>query len=219
MTKRIGFVISVGMLVALVVGGCAQPAAPTEAPPATEAPVATEAPSEPQIFTFLMWQQFIDLDPAIAFNSEQVALNNIYDNLIYMNPPGSGEMLRAGLATSWEANEDATEYTFYLREGVTFQDGAPFNADAVKGTMEHYLAAEGAGCSWMWDSVEDIEVIDDYTIKLYNSYPAPLDLISTAAYCGEMMSPDSWGQSKEWYDDGNGFGTGPYMYRTTGDSA
>jgi peptide/nickel transport system substrate-binding protein len=161
-----------------------------------------------------MWQQFIDLDPGIAFNSEQVALNNIYENLIYMNPPGAGEMLRPGLATSWEANEDGTEYTFYLREGVTFQDGAPFNADAVKGTMEHYLAHEGAGCTFVWDAVEDIEVIDEYTIKLSNSYPSPLDLISTASYCGEIMSPDSWGQSKEWYDAGNGFGTGPYMYES-----
>lgn len=214
MTKRIGLLITIGMLVALVVGGCAQPAAPTEAPPATEAPAATEAPSAPKIFTFLMWQQFIDMDPAIAFNSEQVALNNIYENLIYMNPPDSSEMLRPGLATSWEANEDGTEYTFHLREGVTFQDGAPFNADAVKGTMEHYLAQGGAGCTFIWDAVESIEVVDEYTVKMINSYPSPLDLISTTAYCGEMMSPDSWGQSKEWYDDGNGFGTGPYMYES-----
>jgi len=161
-----------------------------------------------------MWQQFIDMDPAIAFSSEHPALNLVYENLVYMNPPGSDELLRPGLATSWEPNEDATEWTFHLREGVTFQDGLPFNADAVKATIEHYLAAEGAGCSWMWDSVEDIEVIDDYTIKLYNSYPAPLDLISTGTYCGEIISPSCTEKPKEWFDAANGFGTGPYMYES-----
>ena len=35
------------------------------------------------------------------------------------------------LATSWEHNEDATVWTFYLREGVTFSNGTPFNADIV----------------------------------------------------------------------------------------
>ena len=161
-----------------------------------------------------MWQQFIDLDPAFAFSSEHPALNLIYENLVYMNPPASYDLLRPGLATSWEANDDATEWTFHLREGVTFQDGEPFNADAVKATFEHYWATEGAGCSWIWGAVEDVEVVDDYTVKMKCSYPAALDIIATSAYCGGMISPAVTDQPKEWFDEANGFGTGPYMYES-----
>jgi peptide/nickel transport system substrate-binding protein len=161
-----------------------------------------------------MWQQFIDLDPAYAYNSEHPALNLIYENLIYMTPPGSDELLRPGLATSWEANEDATEWTFHLREGVKFQDGELFNADAVKATLGHYAAQEGAGCSWIWGAVEEVEVVDDYTVKMHLSYPAPLDIIATSAFCGGMISPAVTDQPKEWFDAAQGFGTGPYMYES-----
>jgi peptide/nickel transport system substrate-binding protein len=219
MTKKMWFVVSLVALVVLVVGGCAQPATPpaeTQGPQATSAPEATQpsAVGETKVLTSIMWQQFIDLDPAYAFNSEQPALNLIYENLIYINPPDSAELLRPGLATSWETNEDATEWTFHLREGVVFQDGEPFNADAVAASLAHYQAQEGAGCTWIWGAVDDVEVVDEYTIKLHCSYSAPLDIIATSAYCGGMISPAVADQTKEWFDKGQGFGTGPYMYES-----
>jgi peptide/nickel transport system substrate-binding protein len=223
MTKKMWSMISLLVLMALVLGGCAQPATPpsgtegpepTAPPEATQPPAATEPSGEPKVLTSIMWQQFIDLDPSYAFNSEHPALNLIYENLIYLNPPGSEELLRPGLATSWETNEDATEWTFNLRKGVTFQDGEPFNADAVKATFAHHQAAEGAGCSWIWGAVEEVEVVDEYTVKLYCSYPVALDIIATSAYCGGMISPAVTDQPKEWFDAAQGFGTGPYMYES-----
>jgi peptide/nickel transport system substrate-binding protein len=223
MTKEMWSMISLVVLVALVVGGCAQPvtppsetevAGPTSPPEATQPAAATEPAGAPKVLTSIMWQQFIDLDPAYAFNSEQPALNLIYENLIYMTPPGSDELLRPGLATSWEANEDATEWTFHLREGVTFQDGEPFNADAVKATLDHYQAQEGAGCTWIWGAVEEVEVVDEYTVKMRCSYAAPLDIVATSCYCGGMISPADTAQPKEWFDAANGHGTGPYMFES-----
>lgn len=222
MQRKVWFVVSVVVLVSLLVAACGAPA-PTEepGPAATEPPAATKAPEptpepsgEPKVLSYLMWQQFIDLDPALAFSSEHPALNLIYENLIYMNPPGADELLSPGLATSWEANEDSTEWTFHLREGVTFQDGEPFNADAVRATFEHYWAAEGAGCSWIWGAVEDVEVVDEFTVKMTCSYPAALDIIATSSYCGEIISPADTAQPKEWFDAAQGNGTGPYMYES-----
>ena len=46
--------------------------------------------------------------------------------------------LTEGLATSWEPNEDATQWTFTLREGVTFHDGTPFDAEAVKFNFDRW---------------------------------------------------------------------------------
>jgi peptide/nickel transport system substrate-binding protein len=221
MLRRLWLVSVVLTLTALLVASCA-PAVPaagpegpgTQLPGAADTPQATEPSGEPKVLTFLMWQQFIDLDPSYALNSEHPALNLIYENLVYMNPPGSAEMLRPGLATSWEANEDATEWTFYLREGVTFQDGKPFNADAVKASFDHYQAAEGAGCSWIWDPVKEVEVLDQYTVKLHCSRPAAVDLIATSTFCGEIISPSVADQPKQWFDAANGVGTGPYMYES-----
>jgi peptide/nickel transport system substrate-binding protein len=171
-------------------------------------------PSQVEVATYIMWQDFIDLDPAYAFASEQAALNNCYENLVYYNAPGSEELLSPGLATSWEPNEDATEWTFKLREGVTFQDGTPFNADAVKASIGHYLAQEGAGCTFVWDAVKDVEVVDDYTVKFHLSYAAPVDLISTGAFCAGMMSPAVAEEPKEWFDAGHCVGTGPYTIKS-----
>ena len=50
----------------------------------------------------------------------------------------SSAEIKEGLATSWEPNEDATSWTFKLREGVMFQDGTPFNADAVKFNFDRW---------------------------------------------------------------------------------
>jgi PBP1b-binding outer membrane lipoprotein LpoB len=86
MTKKMWSMISLVALVALVVGGCAQPATPpsgtegpepTAPPEATQPPAATEPAAEPKVITSIMWQQFIDLDPAYSFSSEHPALNLI----------------------------------------------------------------------------------------------------------------------------------------------
>lgn len=96
--------------------------------------------------------------------------------------PGTTELV-PGLATEWSANEDSTIWTFTLREGVTFQGGTPFNAEAVKFNFERWsnpehpygFRAEGKTyVPWQWifggfgeDSLlESVEVVDDHTVKL-----------------------------------------------------
>ena len=50
-----------------------------------------------------------------------------------------------GLAESWDVSDDGKEYTFHLKQGVTFHDGTPFNADAVKFTFDRVIAARSHG--------------------------------------------------------------------------
>lgn len=217
MARLVSLGIGLVAVAAVLLAGCAPAAsptpgegAPTEVATPTEAPSPTEPAPERKVATFIMWQDFIDLDPAYAYASEMVVTNQCYENLVWYNPPGSEELLSPGLATSWESNEAATEWTFYLREGVTFQDGTPFNADAVEATIDRYLEQEGAGCTWIWDAVEEIEVVDDYTVKLHLSYSAPMDLIATSTFCGGIISPSVADQPKEWFDEGHCVGTGAY---------
>ena len=136
-------------------------------------------------------------------------MGNCYETLTFYNPPGSDEVLSPKLATSWETSEDNMEWIFTLREGLTFQDGDPFNAEAVKSAIENTMEL-GASASYIWAPVESIEAVDEYTVKFTLSYPAPLDLIASAGYAAWIYSPKSIEAGHEWYNEGNCAGTGPY---------
>lgn len=58
----------------------------------------------------------------------------LFDNLVYLDDKGN---VTPWLAKSWEISPDGKTYTFHLREGVTFSDGAPFDAEAVRANLEH----------------------------------------------------------------------------------
>ncbi len=77
----------------------------------------------------------VTLDTGQDDNSRTAAYQ-ILENLVSL-VSGSSQ-LQPALATSWEANEDATRWTFQLREGVTFHDGTPFNAEAVVFNFERW---------------------------------------------------------------------------------
>lgn len=213
----------IGLLIMLVVTQCGPTASPPPAatqPPETEEPiptilpptptVATQAPT-PNVFVYATDGVFNDLDPAVSYSGEHVVLANCYETLTFYNPPGSAETLSPKLATRWETNDDATEWVFYLREGVKFHSGNPFNAGAVKAAIENTRAV-GTGASYLWDPVQEIEVVDDYTVRFKLSYPAPLDLIASATYAAWMYDAQVYAEKgTEWFNEGHCAGTGPYI--------
>src|SRR5210317_1212872 len=93
------------------------------------APVTAETP--PGVLVVGQIAEPKSLDPAAvtAVNDFRI-LVNLYEGLLQYKP-GTLEVAPA-LATEWSVSDDGTEYTFTLREGVTFHDGTPFDAEAVK---------------------------------------------------------------------------------------
>lgn len=86
----------------------------------------------------------LTLDPAFASDGESIRVaRQIYDTLVMLEP-GTTNIV-GGLAEEWESNDDGTEWTFHLREGVTFHDGTPFNAEAVCINFERWHNTEGVG--------------------------------------------------------------------------
>src|SRR5437762_9394127 len=61
------------------------------------------------------------------------------DNLIRRDPRDSGQTIIPDLAHSWEISKDARTYTFFLRQGVKFHDGADFTAEDVKATYQRII--------------------------------------------------------------------------------
>ena len=91
----------------------------------------------------------------------------LYNNLIQMTAEGE---IVPDLATEWTPNEDGTEWTFKLREGVKFWDGTEFNAEAVKISLERYLN-ETLSNGNMWTTFTGVDVVDDTTCVLKFSEP------------------------------------------------
>lgn len=133
----------------------------------------------------------------------------IFDTLIY-RLPGTNKY-EAGLATSFSANADSTEYTFHLRKGVSFQDGTPFTAAAVKATFDHIKdpATASLTAAPYLGPYKETQVIDDYTAKVVfsSSYPAFSTLAAqTTLGISSPLALKKWGS-----EYGNHpVGTGPY---------
>jgi len=120
-------------------------------------------------------------------------VRNCYDSLItYEVMPASESpygvaMLdtsrpKGMLAASWEVSADGTVYTFHLRPGVTFASGNPLTAEDVRWTVERGLNIPG-GVSWLWNvmgifSVDQVEVVDDLTVRFVLQQPNSLFLPS-----------------------------------------
>lgn len=155
-------------------------------------------------------------DPSVEFSNGIIVLNNIYEQLLRFN--AATKEYEKVLATDYSKSDDGLVWTFKLRDGVLFQDGTPFNAEAVKYSVERTKEI-GQGAAFIWDPVKDINVIDDLTVEFDLSYPAPMDVIVSCPYASFMMSPSLKDKPENWFEVGNANGTGPYKLQksTMGD--
>ena len=152
------------------------------------------------------------IDPHVNASSELgIPLTSVYDTLIYLDP--EREDFVPGLAEDWDISEDGLSYTFYLRKGVTFHDGTPFNAEAVRFNLERITSSDLASqkASFMLGPYASTEVLDEYTVRIRLSEPfAPLLDSLSQVYLG-MASPtavEKWGSEYQLHQ----VGTGPFIF-------
>ena len=117
-----------------------------------------------------------------------------YENLIRFTPDWSGVM--ENVAEAFSANAEATEFTFNIREGVRWSDGAPYTADDITFWYEDVLQNEDLTptiATWLVSGGEPlaVEKIDDYTVKFTFSTPNGLFLQNLASIlgCGPTSYP------------------------------
>jgi len=100
---------------------------------------------------------------------------------------GGGSAIGPGLAESWEANADATEWTFYFRQGVKWSDGEPFTVDDILFWWEDMVQNEECAetiPAWALVGGEQMTVdkLDDFTVKFTFAAPAPLTDFELATF-------------------------------------
>ena len=115
-------------------------------------------------------EKVIDMDPANAYDFHTWEIfYNIYQGLLRY-PPDSTELI-PGLAESYDISSDGKEYTFKLREGLKFTDGTPFDAAAVKWSIDRVIALKGDPSWLVTDFVDSVEVLDTYRVKFILKNP------------------------------------------------
>jgi len=132
---------------------------------------------------------------------------SIYNNLVAFDRDLA---ILPGLAESWEQSEDGLTWTFSLREGVTFHDGTPFNAEAVAAHITRVQDPDTASPNAsLWAHIASTNVVDDATIEIITAAPFGPMLNYLAHGSGGIESPTAVEEHGENFPQ-NPVGTGPY---------
>jgi ABC-type transport system substrate-binding protein len=111
----------------------------------------------------------------------------MYDNLIRRDPRDSGQTIIPDLAHSWEIAKDGKTYTFFLRQGVKFHDGAELTADDVKATYDRIVKPpQGVSIprTPLFATVSEINARDRYTVEFKLAEARPVDFMMGAFASG-----------------------------------
>jgi peptide/nickel transport system substrate-binding protein len=210
--KRLLCYVSLG---ALLTGCCTPLSVPTTPPSSapSSTTIATPGPTLPPVrVVYGLTLAPSGIDPHVNASSELgIPLTSVYDTLVFLYPEDGDPT--PGLAQDWDISDDERVYTFYLRDDVTFHDGTPFNAEAVRFNLDRITSPDLASqkARFMLGPYERTEVVDEYTVRIHLSQPyAPLLDSLSQVYLG-MASPTAvqrWGDEYQLHQ----VGTGPYIF-------
>ncbi|MSU92335.1 ABC transporter substrate-binding protein [Rhodobacteraceae bacterium 2CG4] len=147
------------------------------------------------------------LDPtsAAAAAIDEVVYANVYEGLTRFGPDGS---VLPGLAESWEIADDGLSYSFTLREGVTFHDGAALTADDVVFSLDRARAEESTNAQKaLFDAIDEVTAVDDLIVEITLKQPNGALLFNLA--WGDAVIID---ESDVDTLTTSPVGTGPFMF-------
>lgn len=153
-----------------------------------------------------------NLDPHFStqINSMAVTQHKLYEGLVMMDRNSEYKPL---LAKEWKQKDDTT-WEFTLREGVTFHDGEPFNAEAVKKTIDRILDKDNpTPKANMFGMIKEVKVIDPLKVEIILHYPFAGLLSVLASAEGGIISPKA---IKEFGKElsKKPVGTGPFIFES-----
>lgn len=146
------------------------------------------------------------LDPTVGAASAiaEIVLYNVFETLTKINSDGSVAPL---LALRWEVSPDLKTYTFYLRRGVTFHNGAACNAHAVKYSFERAASDKSTNKDKRtFSNMESVVVVDEHTVVILNKTLDPDFLFLMGQATAIIVEPQSAQTNAT-----KPVGTGPYQ--------
>ena len=169
-------------------------------------PLAATAQAKKDAVVLAMTLEPPGLDPTAGAASAiaEIVQYNIFETLTKINSDGTVSPL---LAEKWEVSPDLKTYTFTLRKGVKFQNGEPFNANAVKFSFERAGGDKSTNKDKRTFAMMDrVAVIDDYTVVILNKQLDPDFLFLMGQATAIIVEPKSADTNAT-----KPVGTGPYQ--------
>ncbi|SEB73525.1 ABC transporter substrate-binding protein [Paenibacillus sp. GP183] len=174
----------------------------------TSASTASSAPKTGGTLNISLQADPVTLDPsASAVFYERQIYQSIYDKLVDLDASGN---IVPMLAEKWSVSGDKKTYTLNLRQGVKFQDGTDFNAEAVKFNFERNKQDTSPRKNEL-KFVNKVTVVDTNTVQIELTQPFSAFLSILTDRSGMMVSPDA---VKKYGKDftSNPVGTGPFKF-------
>lgn len=194
--------ISIAVAAALAIAACAPPTTASPSPSATAAPSATR--SAIASVTIAVPQEPRNLEPGFSDTDVNRVSRNVLEGLVDRDPAKGG--LIPQLATSWQQTDPLT-WRFQLRQGVTFQNGKPFNAQAAVFAFDRLMSPTVPKSFTVRPLLPNIKAtaVSDYVLDLKTEAPSPI--LPQLMYFVLFPEPSATGTA---VDIRNPVGTGAY---------
>lgn len=173
--------------------------------------IARAAEGEKSVVRLASTKAAARLDPHIDVKWEVLmVLSAVYDTLVYQDKAGK---IVPGLATAWQVSDDGLRYEFDLREGVSFHDGTPFNAAAVKFNFDRInaIGPKSQKAASLIADVSGVEVLAPTKVAIILKEANGGFLFNLSLTYLAMVSPAAaaqWGDEYHMHQAG----TGPYKF-------
>ena len=177
------------------------------------AAAAAETPEAPEPATFdiriAIGPEIQDMDPQRSNAVWNITMlwGNVTEGLVTTDDNGA---VIPELAESYELMDDQVTWRFELREGITFHNGEPFNAEAVKFSLDRISGEEfGSLIANYFSAYATATVVDEHTVDIMTAQPSP-DFL--AVLTSAQMVPPSYTASYPNAQNDHPVGTGPYTF-------
>lgn len=229
MRRTVRLLLFLVLLSNLVLTACGSQSSEPAASPSDSGATAPAAPADltitrdPKTLVVLTASTADILDPGQTFNvANAVVQRGLYENLVRLKGTDVNEV-EGLLAESWTTNDDKSEWTFKIRQGVKFHDGTPCDAqaiyDSIARVVENKLPASFVLARFIGNEAAKVmTVVDPYTLQFKFERPQPLFALGIASVYGTfIVSPTAFkanekngDAAKEWLTT-HAVGTGPFM--------
>lgn len=173
-------------------------------------------PRQGGTLTYLEPQAWATLyPPSAGFYPNGGIVNNITDRLLYQNPETLE--LEPWIATEYTVNDDATEYTFTLRDDVTYSDGTPLTAENVVKNLDLYGKGDTTRALPVSEAINNYDhgtVVDEDTVTFTFSAPSPGFAQAVSTINSGLLSDETLDRASEGFGPGNAtdvIGSGPFV--------
>ena len=177
------------------------------------AAAAAETPEAPEPATFdiriAIGPEIQDMDPQRSNAVWNITMlwGNVTEGLVTTDDNGA---VIPELAESYELMDDQVTWRFELREGITFHNGEPFNAEAVKFSLDRISGEEfGSLIANYFSAYATATVVEEHTVDIMTAQPSP-DFL--AVLTSAQMVPPSYTASYPNAQNDHPVGTGPYTF-------